>query len=95
MQKDGRTALMAACSNGHMDIVKLLLVVPGLDVNATEVSCVSGKRLHAVISHRHVRWEPEVKQDGWVRGRLEPGCGLRGRRAVAGVAVCRSTRRLL
>jgi hypothetical protein len=45
---------MAACSNGHTDIVKLLLAVPGVDVNAVNVSCVSGERLHAVIGHRHV-----------------------------------------
>ncbi len=46
---------MAACSNGHTDIVELLLAVPGLDVNAANVSCVSRRRLHVVISHRHVR----------------------------------------
>ncbi len=46
---------MVACSNGHTDIVELLLAVPGVDVNVAMVSCVSGRRLHAVISHRHVR----------------------------------------
>jgi hypothetical protein len=46
---------MAACSNGHMDIVEQLLAVPGVDVNFSYVSSVSGERLHAVISHRHVR----------------------------------------
>jgi hypothetical protein len=46
---------MVACSRGHADIVTLLLAVPGVDVNAAKVSCVSGERLHAVISHRHVR----------------------------------------
>jgi hypothetical protein len=46
---------MLACSNRATDIVKLLLAVPGVDVNAAKVSCVSGKRMHAVISHRHVR----------------------------------------
>ncbi len=56
MQKYTKTALMAACSNGHTDIVELLLAVPSLNVNVT-VIVVSGrnKRLHAVISHRHVR----------------------------------------
>jgi hypothetical protein len=46
---------MAACEKGATDVVDLLLAVPGLDVNVADVSCVSGKRLHAVISHRHVR----------------------------------------
>jgi hypothetical protein len=70
VQKYTGTALIAACSNGHTDIVKLLLAVPGVDVNAAKVSCVSGTCLHAVISHRPVRWEPEVKQDGWMWGRV-------------------------
>jgi hypothetical protein len=81
---------MAACKWGHTDIVALLLAVPGVDVDVADVSCVSGTRLHAVISHRHVRCESEVWQEGWVRGQGEPGGGLRGRRAVTGVAVCRS-----
>jgi ankyrin repeat protein len=55
VQKYTGTALMAACSSGHMDIVELLLAVPGVDVHAAQVSCVSGKRLHDGISHRHVR----------------------------------------
>jgi hypothetical protein len=42
---------MAACQKGHTDIVTLLLAAPGLDVNAEMVSCVSGKRLNAVINH--------------------------------------------
>jgi hypothetical protein len=46
---------MVACSKGATDIVALLLAVPGVDVNVANVSCVSGKRLHAVMSHRHVR----------------------------------------
>jgi hypothetical protein len=46
---------MVACKEGHTDIVKLLLAVPGVDVNVDDVSSVSGKRLHAVISHCHVR----------------------------------------
>ncbi len=58
VQEDGSTALMAACSNGHTDIVTRLLAVPGVDVNAAQVSCVSGKRLHDGISHRHVRSLP-------------------------------------
>jgi hypothetical protein len=70
VQEDGSTALMVACEEGDMDIVTLLLARPGVDVNVADVSCVSGKRVHAVISHRHVRWEPEVKQDGWVWGRV-------------------------
>ena len=57
-QEDGSTALMAACEEGHTDIVTRLLAVPGVDVNASDVSCVSGKRLHAVISHRRVRSLP-------------------------------------
>jgi hypothetical protein len=47
---------MEACERGATDIVKLLLAVPGVDVNVADVSCVSGTRLHAVISHHHVRW---------------------------------------
>jgi hypothetical protein len=46
---------MAACSNGHTDVVKLLLAVPGVDFSFSDVSWVSGKRLRAVISHRHFR----------------------------------------
>jgi len=61
---------MVACSKGNKSIVELLLAVPGVDFNVADVSCVSGKRLHAVISHRYVRSEPEVWQDGWVRGRV-------------------------
>jgi hypothetical protein len=49
---------MVACGEGHTDIVELLLAVPGVDVNFSDVSCVSGKRLHAVISHRRVRSLP-------------------------------------
>ncbi len=78
MQEDGSTALMAVCSNGHTDIVTLLLAVPGVDVNAAKVSCVSGKRLHAVISHCCIRCELEVWQDGWVWGQSEPGGGCVG-----------------
>jgi ankyrin repeat protein len=70
VQEDGSTALMAVCSNGHTDIVTLLLAVPGVDVNAAKVSCVSGKRLHAVISHCYIRCEPEVWLDGSVWGRV-------------------------
>ncbi len=86
---------MAACVWGATDIVELLLAVPGLDVNAAKVSCVSWKRLHVVISHRHVRCELEVKQAGWVWGRVgvKVDCGG-GLRAVAGIAAC-STRGLL
>ncbi len=39
---------MVAYGNGHTDILELLLAVPGVDVNVVDVSCVSGKRLHAV-----------------------------------------------
>jgi hypothetical protein len=72
---------MLACESGHTDIVELLLAAPGLTADAAKVSCVSGKHAHAVISHRYTRCEPEVWQDGWVRGRviLEVdcvGCGL-------------------
>jgi hypothetical protein len=68
---------MVACSNGHTDIVKLLLAVPGVDVNAAKVSCVSGKRLHDGISHLHVRsLRACCVQDGCVWGRaiLEVDC---------------------
>jgi hypothetical protein len=67
---------MVACEEGDTDIVTLLLAVPGVDVDVADVSCVSGKRLHAVISHHHVRCESEVWQDGWVRCRvsLEVDC---------------------
>ncbi len=54
-QGDGSTALMVACEEGATDIVALLLAVPGVDVDVADVSCVSGTRLHAVISRRHVR----------------------------------------
>jgi hypothetical protein len=69
-QGDGSTALMVACSNRATDIVALLLAVPGVDVIVADVSCVSEKRLHAVISYCYTRSEAEVKQEGWVRGRL-------------------------
>jgi hypothetical protein len=59
---------MVACKKGDMDIMTLLLAVPGVNVNVADVSCVSGKRLHAVISHCYVRCESKVWQDGWVRG---------------------------
>jgi len=55
VQKYGSTALMVACEEGHTDIAKMLLAVPGVDFNVADVSCVSGKRLHVVISHRFVR----------------------------------------
>ncbi len=55
VQKGGATALMAACSKRATYIVKLLLAVPGVDVNAAMVRSVSGGNLHAVISHRHAR----------------------------------------
>ena len=32
----GHTCLMAACQNGHLDIVKLLLSLPQVDVNAKD-----------------------------------------------------------
>ncbi len=66
---------MEACEKGHTDIVKLLLEVPGVDVHAAQVSCVLGKRLHDGITMGSVtgtlaRCEPEVWQDGSVRGRV-------------------------
>ena len=45
---------MEACKKRLMDVVTLLLAVPGVDVNAAQVSCVSGNHLHALISHCHV-----------------------------------------
>ncbi len=76
MQEDGSTALTVACAWGAKDIVMLLLAVDGVDVNAGMVSCVSGKHVHAIISHCYARCEPEVWQEGWVPGRvmLEVGC---------------------
>jgi ankyrin repeat protein len=42
VQVDGWTALMVATKRGHTDIAKLLLAVPGVDVNTVDdVSCVS------------------------------------------------------
>ncbi len=64
VQEDGYTALMVACEEGRTGIVELLLAAPGLTVDAANVSCVSGKHAHAVISHRYTRCEPEVWQDG-------------------------------
>ncbi len=71
VQADGETALMVACESwrldGHTDIVTLLLAVPGLDVNAANVSCV---------------YYYGVSQDGWVmRSKVSlevhrVGCGL-------------------
>ncbi len=61
---------MCACKSGHTGIVKLLIAVPGLNVNAANVSCVSWMHVHAVISHCYARCEPEVWQEGWVRGRV-------------------------
>ncbi len=58
MQEDGSTALMVACQRGDSDIVKLLLAVPGLDVNAADVSCFSGKHVDALISPCYTRCEP-------------------------------------
>ncbi len=43
VQNDGRTVLMVACSKRATDIVELLLAVPGVNVNAVDVSCVSGE----------------------------------------------------
>jgi hypothetical protein len=67
---------MVACESGHTGIVELLLAVPGLDINAAMVSCVSGKHVHAVISHRYARCKLDVWQEGWVPGRvsLDVGC---------------------
>ena len=45
---------MVACERGHADVVKLLLAVPGVNVNAAQVSCVSGNHLQALISHHDV-----------------------------------------
>ncbi len=64
VQEDGLTALMVAYGNGHTDIAKLLLAVPGVDVNVADVSCVSGKRLHVMISHCDVQCEFHVWQAG-------------------------------
>ncbi len=57
---------MVVCKKGHADIVTLLLAVPGVDVNAANVSCVSGKRPHAMISHRHVRSLRAGSVAGWL-----------------------------
>jgi len=76
VQEDGSIALMVAYDEGQTDIVKLLLAVPGVDVNAANVSRVSGKRLHVDVNYCCIRSEPEVWQEGWVRGRaiLEVDC---------------------
>jgi hypothetical protein len=81
---------MVAYGNGHTDIVELLVAVPGVDVNVVDVSRVSGKRLHVVISYCYVRCESEVWWNGFGAGQGDPGGGLRGWRAVTGVAVSRS-----
>ncbi len=92
MQEDGSTALTMACARGATDIVHLLLAVPGLNVNAAMVSCVSGRHLHAMITARQS--PSRLLRAGGVARRLgagqgEPEGGLRGRRAVTGVAVYR------
>jgi hypothetical protein len=71
VQEDGHTALMLACESCHTDIVKLLLAKPRLNVNAAKVGCAD-----AMICHFYARCEPEVRQEGWVRGRvmLEVDC---------------------
>jgi ankyrin repeat protein len=33
--QNGRTPLLWACYNGHMEVVKLLLAHPGVDINKT------------------------------------------------------------
>ncbi len=76
---------MVASRKRHTAIVKLLLAVPGLNVNAAKVSCVSGKHPHAAISHRYVRCEPVVLQyDG--RTALMVACE-KGHTAVAKLLV--------
>jgi hypothetical protein len=70
VQECGSTALMVAYDEGQTDIVKLLLAVPGVDVNAANVSRVSGKRLHADVNYCCIRSEPGVWQDCWARGRV-------------------------
>ena len=36
LQDKGRTALMAASSNGHSEAIKLLRTAPGIDVNQAD-----------------------------------------------------------
>ncbi len=69
VQENGYTALMVACSKGHTDIVEHLLAVPGLNVNAANVSCVSCIHVHPMISHCYARCGSEEWQEGWVLGR--------------------------
>ena len=38
LQDKGRTALMAASSNGHSEAIKALLTTPGINVNQANVS---------------------------------------------------------
>jgi len=72
VQKDGLTALLVACKEGATDIVKLLLAVPGVNVNVAHVSCVSGDTPACRYELRCLA----VSQDGRMRGRvsLEVDC---------------------
>ena len=48
----GDTPLSHACCCGHYDVVKVLLSVPGLDINTSDMDLVSP--LHKAIANNHL-----------------------------------------
>jgi hypothetical protein len=78
VQEDGVTALMVACLEGVTDIVRMLLTVPGLNVNAAKVPlsselCVGPGKTPACCYSPLLR---SLRARGVV-GRLPGGAGSR------------------